>query len=102
MLGIEISFDEYLREFKEFEKKDHAKWAEVNREYTMDYKRQKIEMSNKQQARDEERAKALQAKNREKKRKHEGRFDMPKTFLAKKENKVVEQEYDEDYWDEIL
>ena len=61
----------------------------------------KIEIAAKQTAREVQALKEQQAKNRDKKRKHEGRFDMPKTFLAKKEVDKEDSLPDQDELDDL-
>lgn len=99
MLGIENSFDEYIFEFNEFNKNYPKTWAKVNKEWNEFYRDQKSKQNLAIEQKLNEAAKKAQEKNRSKLRKHEGRFDKPRTFLERKKKKVVKVEEDEEQKD---
>lgn len=101
MQAIENAFDEYLKDHNDFYKKYEAEWHECRKINAKVEKKKAIDLKEVNDKALKIKEKEDQLKNADKKRKHEGRYAMPRMFLQKRENKVVEVEVDEDYLDRI-
>lgn len=101
MLGIENSFDEYIWEFNEFKTKNSVVWNDCNNKWNIFSRDIKIQQREANEAEANKIIELNHEKNRHKKRKHEGRFDKPKTYLTREVKKVETVEQDEDYLDYI-
>lgn len=101
MLAIENSFDIYLNDMRAFRKDDPKRYQAEFKSYSALVK-QKLTKVYQEEALKEQEAKMVErAKLQEIKKKNTGRIHLKKTYLTKKEDKVVIEKPDQDKEDEI-